>query len=160
MQREMRRKDRLVENKAELIEIIEKCEICRIAMVDEDGAPYIVPMNFGYSWEEDNLILYFHGAKVGRKVDILEKNKRVCIEMDCEHELVINEDSAKSTYKYASIIGDATVSFVEELAEKEIGLQKLMEHLTKRKGFSFTEAQLNGVFVFTATVTELKGKRH
>jgi hypothetical protein len=29
-------------------EIIEKCDVCYVAMVDEENMPYLVPFNFGY----------------------------------------------------------------------------------------------------------------
>lgn len=43
----MRRKDREITDFHELIEIMKKCDVCRIALKDEDGYPYIVPLNFG-----------------------------------------------------------------------------------------------------------------
>ena len=32
---------------------------------------YMVPMNFGYEYKEEYLVFYFHGAKSGRKYDII-----------------------------------------------------------------------------------------
>ena len=40
---------------------------------------YIVPMNFGYEFEGDSLILYFHGAGEGRKLELIRKNPEVGI---------------------------------------------------------------------------------
>ena len=42
----MRRKDRQITEFNEIIEIIKKCDVCRIALNDKDF-PYIVPLNFG-----------------------------------------------------------------------------------------------------------------
>ena len=56
--------------KPELVSIIQKCEICNMSMVDEQGLPYVLPMNFGYL---DDYI-YFHSAPSGKKVDILKNN--------------------------------------------------------------------------------------
>ena len=42
----MRRKDREIKDFNEIIEIIRKCDVCRIALHDGDF-PYIVPLNFG-----------------------------------------------------------------------------------------------------------------
>jgi len=50
----MRRKDREIAEKSELIKVINECKVCRIAMQDEAG-PYIVPMNFGYTYENNQL---------------------------------------------------------------------------------------------------------
>lgn len=58
-----------------------------MAVHDEEGM-YIVPLNFGYTYEEDVLKLYFHSAGEGRKVDALAADPKVAIEMDTDHYLV------------------------------------------------------------------------
>ena len=52
--REMRRKDREVTDEARIDEIISRCNCCRIGFNDS-GEVYIVPLNFGYTYEEDVL---------------------------------------------------------------------------------------------------------
>ena len=42
----MRRKDREITDFNEMLEIMKKCDVCRIALNDEEF-PYIVPLNFG-----------------------------------------------------------------------------------------------------------------
>ena len=42
----MRRSDREIKDFGKIVEIIKKCDVCRIAMNDGDF-PYIVPLNFG-----------------------------------------------------------------------------------------------------------------
>lgn len=58
----MRRKDREVTQISELMQIIDQCKVCRIGMQDKDEL-YIVPMNFGYTYEVNQLELFFHSAK-------------------------------------------------------------------------------------------------
>lgn len=45
----------------------------RLAMTDGLN-PYIIPLNYGYTYEDGKLVIYFHCAKEGRKLDILKKN--------------------------------------------------------------------------------------
>jgi nitroimidazol reductase NimA-like FMN-containing flavoprotein (pyridoxamine 5'-phosphate oxidase superfamily) len=66
----MRRKDREVTDMNEIIEIIKKCDVCRLAFFDKEY-PYIVPLNFGYSYDGAKLELYFHGANAGKKLELL-----------------------------------------------------------------------------------------
>ena len=66
----MRRKDREITDFDEMMKIIAKCDTCRVAMFDETF-PYIVPLNFGTDVEDNQLYLYFHGAKIGKKIDLL-----------------------------------------------------------------------------------------
>ena len=47
----MRRSDREIKDFDEIIEVINKCDVCRLAINDGDY-PYIVPMNFGLNIED------------------------------------------------------------------------------------------------------------
>ena len=92
----MRRKDREVVDQKEIMRIIDKCKVCRIAMQDKAGL-YIVPMNFGYTYEDSQLVLFFHSAKEGRKISALKENRNVCFEMDCEHQLITADVACAAT---------------------------------------------------------------
>ena len=47
----MRRKDRQVEDRAEIADILNRSLVCRLGLQDEEGM-YIVPLNYGYHWKE------------------------------------------------------------------------------------------------------------
>mgnify|MGYP000339842823 CR=1 FL=1 len=98
----MRRKDREVTDKKEIQRILETCKVCRIGLPEEDGV-YIVPMNHGYCFEEGKLVLYFHGSREGKKMEMVRTNPAVGIEMDCDHELVEGRLACQHSYHYASI---------------------------------------------------------
>ena len=70
----MRRKDKEITDINEKIAIIEKCKYCRLGL-SENNYPYIVPMNYGYVYENEKLTLFFHGAKEGKKIGILNNKK-------------------------------------------------------------------------------------
>ena len=42
----MRRHDREITDKNEILEIMDRCDVCRLAFNDGDY-PYILPLNFG-----------------------------------------------------------------------------------------------------------------
>ena len=65
----MRRKDREITGRENIEPILQACKVCRVAMTGTDGWPYVIPMNFGYTWDEDGLTLYFHGGVKGKKID-------------------------------------------------------------------------------------------
>lgn len=75
----MRRKDREITAFDEIMKIIAKCDTCRVAMFDETF-PYIIPLNFGTDLDDNQLYLYFHGAKIGKKIDLMKRNKNVSFE--------------------------------------------------------------------------------
>ena len=57
----MRRKDREITDYNAILEIMKKCDVCRIAFFNEKY-PYIIPLNFGVLLRDNNFKLYFHGA--------------------------------------------------------------------------------------------------
>ena len=64
----MRRKDREITDKQDILEVMKKCDVCRIALHNGDY-PYIVPLNFGLQVENDMPVLYFHGVLEGKKYE-------------------------------------------------------------------------------------------
>ena len=62
----MRRSDREIKDFDEIIEVINKCDVCRLAINDGDY-PYIVPMNFGLNIEDGKVVLYFSLRKRGKE---------------------------------------------------------------------------------------------
>ena len=89
----MRRKDREITDFQELIAIMKKCDVCRIALNDSSGYPYILPLNFGMEIEGEKVILYFHGAPEGKKYELMQADSKVSFEMDYGHALEMAEDT-------------------------------------------------------------------
>jgi nitroimidazol reductase NimA-like FMN-containing flavoprotein (pyridoxamine 5'-phosphate oxidase superfamily) len=154
----MRRKDREVTEVNELIQIIGQCKVCRIAMQDEAGL-YIVPMNFGYTYENNQLVLFFHSAKEGRKINALKKNSNISFEMDCEHKLIPADLACNYGYSYKSIIGNGKADFIEDINKKKTALSALMKHQTG-KDYSFEDSMMTGIAVFKIIVDSFTGKYH
>jgi nitroimidazol reductase NimA-like FMN-containing flavoprotein (pyridoxamine 5'-phosphate oxidase superfamily) len=156
----MRRADREVTDIAEKLEIIGRCKVCRLGMVDGDE-PYIVPLNFGWEYRDGTLYLYFHGAREGRKIDILRKNSRVCFEMDGAHALIEGDTASKYSYAYESIIGTGTTAFIEDREEKTQALNFLMRHQTGQdRDFAFDDAVLSKTAVYRVQAENFTGKHH
>jgi nitroimidazol reductase NimA-like FMN-containing flavoprotein (pyridoxamine 5'-phosphate oxidase superfamily) len=154
----MRRIDREVNDIEEINGIIKNCKTCHVAMVD-DGIPYVLPLSFGYEINEDELTLYFHSAKEGRKIDILYKNNSVCFEMCREGELINCESSpCNSGYYFSSIVGNGKAEFITDTNEKMKALTLLMKQQADIDVI-FTEKQANTVSVFKIVSDDFTGKR-
>lgn len=135
----MRKSEREVKDLQKIREIIEDCKVCRLGLCDGEDV-YIVPVNFGYELEDEKLTIYVHGSREGRKIDMMNKNARVCIEMDCQHGLVEGESACQYSYHYASIIGNGKGMIMEESEEKQKALDRIMRHQT---GKEFSEFAVN-----------------
>ena len=65
----MRRKDLEIRDRDILSGMLDLAEILHLAIKNEPF-PYVVPLNFGYEWEGDTLVFYFHCAKEGLKHNV------------------------------------------------------------------------------------------
>lgn len=155
----MRRGEREVRDRQRLLEVLESCDCLRLAMADVD-APYIVPVNFGWEEREGQLWLYFHGAREGRKAELLGRNPHVGFEADCSYELVEGAVACRYSYRYASVIGVGTVHFAESDDEKRRGLSRIMAHYAPGRVFEFPEAALARVAVGCLCVERISCKEH
>lgn len=155
----MRRKDREITETGEILAVIDLCKVCRLGLSD-NGRAYIVPLNFGYTFADNALTLFFHSAYEGRKIDILKKNSQVCFEMDCNHKLLEADTACSHGFTFSSVIGFGTVEFLDAAGEKARALNILMKHQTgKDTRYSFSEAELNAVCVYRMRVEEFSVKQ-
>ena len=155
----MRRKDREVLDEVKIDEFIRNCDCCRIGFYDkENNEVYIVPLNFGYSNVDNNRVFNFHGAKEGRKIELISKTKKVSFEMDSNHELIVGKMACNYSERYQSVMGTGLISFVEDKDEKIAALNEIMFQSTGKKDWDFPEPMLNGVVVFKIEVTSLSAK--
>lgn len=149
----MRRKEKLIQEVAEINDIIAKGEVVRVAMIS-DGEPYVVPMSYGY--REGSI--YLHCASEGRKVDAMRANPSVCFEISCDLELIKKGQACGWTYGFRSVIGRGTVAFVEDAAEKLDGLSAIMEQYGSSE-HSFSDSAVSKTEVLRIDISEMTGKQ-
>lgn len=156
---EMRRADRQITDRQEILSFLDQARVCRLAMQDEEGL-YIVPMNFGYEWPESGaLTLYFHCASEGRRVRALRSCNQLAFEMDQEMAQVSGDAMVPCSYGclYQSLTGRGSAAFLESPEEKGHALAVLMKHLTGRD-FTFTPAMTSSVTVLQVTAAQFTVK--
>jgi len=117
----MRRSEREVVDKAIIEEILSKSSVCRLGFAFEN-LPYIIPVNYGY---RENKI-YIHSAPSGEKIELINKCKTVCFEIELESEVLKYDIACKWTTRYRSIIGYGTVKIITDSEEKKKGMDIIM----------------------------------
>ena len=155
----MRRKDREVTDINEILQIVSKAKILHMGLFDENY-PYIVPLHYGYEYAEDKheLVFFMHGAKEGHKLDLIQNNPNVCIELECDIELVPGGDNpCKYGSTYASIVGNGHVEIVDDEQEKVRGLKLLMKNQTGKE-FDIDARMTSSVAVLKASLSEFTAK--
>lgn len=157
----MRRADREIKDLETIKEILDTNFVCRVAMQDDKGL-YLVPLNYGYEFKENKLTLYFHGAKVGRKVNTFEKGTcEVAFEIDGKHTLSGSGDNAcVYTYFYESIIGNGIASVIKDPKEKLQALKSIMFNLTKKDDFKYGDKSIENVLAMKIEVSTFSAKKH
>jgi len=124
-----------------------------------DGSmPYIVTMNFGRQWDDDRLTLYFHCAKAGRKIDLLNRNNRVCFEFDTDVEIVSSEEVAGCGTKYSCVIGFGTVREITDPPGRLAAMNQVMLHYSG-KHWEFDPETFAQVRLWCISIDQLTGKR-
>ena len=153
----MRKANREVKDRNEIIEIMKRCDVCRLGFNNGDY-PYIVPLNFGLDADEEKIIIYFHSALEGTKVEIMKREMKATFEMDCNHELQYYEDRGYCTMAYESVIGRGKIRILSE-EEKMEALKKLMAQYHKDKEAYFNPAAIPRTLVYCLEVEEMTAKR-
>lgn len=157
MKRGITRREREVTDLQEIIGILDRAKIVHIGMIDGD-MPYVVPMNYGYVMEDGVLTLYVHGAKAGRKLDVVRSNPNVFVEIDTDIVPFEGKMACQYGISYSSVMGEGKAEVVEDVEEKKRGLAVLMKTQTE-KDFEFTDAMVNVVAVIKITVREYTAKQ-
>ena len=153
----MRRKDREVKNNQEIFDIISRCDTLRIAMQGETY-PYIVPVSFGFEIVNESVVLYFHCAQQGLKVDLLREKPNVCVEGDI---FIKTEKTAQGiTTRYESIIGFGKCCFVDDPEDVLHGLGLLTAHYGYADYPIDRCAGLQHILIGKIVLDEITGKKN
>ncbi len=152
----MRRNDREITDPNNIADFIAKEQILRIAFYDE-GDIYIVPINYGYSYDEQ-YTFYFHGAKAGRKYELAKKRPKVGFEIDGNYSLLEGEMACDFSATFQSVIGTGILSIVEDAEEKVKGLNAIMKQTTSKAEWDYSNEMLEAVAVFRLDVDKMSCK--
>ncbi|MBD3157535.1 MAG: flavin-nucleotide-binding protein [Candidatus Lokiarchaeota archaeon] len=122
MTRQMRRKDKQMENKQEIQEILLKTKYVTIGMC-RDNEPYLVTLSHGY--DRDKNCIYFHCASEGKKIDYLNSNPIVW------GQALIDKGYVKGAcdHLYVTVHFRGEVHFLDSIEEKDKALRVMIRQL-------------------------------
>jgi len=154
--RGIRRKEKAIESKDDIIAILKRAKYITIAMSINDE-PYLVTLSHGY--DDKNYCIYFHCAQEGKKIDILKKNNIVWgqalddlgyVEGACDH-------------LYATTQFRGRVVFIDDLDEKKHALRIMIQALEsdpeKVTQEQVTEKSLKRVNIGRIDIEYMTGKK-
>lgn len=154
----MTRRELGITDRNEILDILDRSMIVHIGLVDGDE-PYVVPMNYGYTMEEDGmLVLYLHGATQGRKLDLMRKNPKVFFEMECDVQQFEGDVACRYGTAYKSLMGRGRAVIVEDPEEKMRCLSLFMKTQTG-KDFEFNEKLVKVVSIIRIEALDYTAKQ-
>lgn len=150
-------KNRKIDFLPELEAIIKKCDACTLAMVDPDGNPYAIPMNFGYH----EGTLYLHSAPDGKKVALLKNKPDVCVSFSTDHDLRWQHSEVACSYsmRYRSVLLFGQVKFIDDIEEKQTALDVIMRQYTDET-YRYSTPALQNVCVMAVKADRIEGRAY
>jgi len=145
-------------------ELLDSVEYGTLAIC-ADNKPYSLPLNFVKVGDA----FYFHGAKRGKKVEILKQNTQVSFSVVQAYSMIQSYFSSKdklacpATQFFKSVIVDGVILFVEERDEKVMALTAFMKKLQPEGGYkSLSEdvyaKTLDATMVYKLEIQQLRAK--
>ena len=151
-----------IKSKDKIKEFLDGESTGRIASLDEDGYPQIIPMNFVFI---DNVI-YMHSHTKGEKLQNIQKNDKVGFEVDKNLEFLPsyfsdpNDASVADTF-YISVVMKGKATIVTDKNEKTLALNGLMKKYQPEGGYEPINTQMNvldEVAVIKINPNSIRGK--
>lgn len=127
----MRRRDREITDICKIEEIIAKARYMHLGMFGGEY-PYVVPLHYGYTMEEGRLTFFAHCALEGHKLDCIEKNRNVFVEIDRGEKLITADTPCKYGAEYESVMCRGKATILKDVKEKCEALEILMKVQTGR----------------------------
>ena len=133
----LRRVDREIKDQELIDLILGSATHMNLAMTD-GNEPYIVPLNYVY--EPSQRVIYFHGAKEGKKREILRRNPRVWGSAVIDHGFT----EGQCENLYASVVFSGEASFVEDQEAKLMVLRMQIDKQSEEDGKKAIQAAFSG----------------
>jgi nitroimidazol reductase NimA-like FMN-containing flavoprotein (pyridoxamine 5'-phosphate oxidase superfamily) len=118
----VRRREKELTDPEAILDVLARGEVLRLAMIAEDGSPYLVPLSYvavpARPGELDGLRLLVHSAAEGKKIAALRRDPRVCFEVTVDVALVPAERACEVGVRFRSVIGTGRAGFLADAGEK------------------------------------------
>ena len=152
----MTKRERQVTDEKEIRRILDVGKVLHLGLA-VDNEPYVVPMNYGYTYEGEKLVVYLHSAVRGKKLDMIQANPKVFFEIDCDLQPFEGRLPCQYGMVYSSVMGKGVARIVEDVEEKKQAMTILMKTQTG-KDFTFDDKLVSIVTVIRIDVEQYTAK--
>jgi len=153
----MRQSQKEIKDKATITNLLRTCPVGRLGTITRDGYPMVKPLNFVYYGDS----VYFHTALQGEKIEDIERDSRVCFEVDLLIALVKSLGSpCRAEYLYQSVIIKGRAHLIKDPMERQRALENLMKKYQPEGGYGdFLPEKLAITGVVRIAIEEMVGKQ-
>ena len=151
----VRRKDREITDPAEMRQVLKTTKYVTVALC-MNNEPYLISLSHGY--DEEKNCLYFHCAPEGKKLIYAKANNRVWGQAVLDFGVTDECD-----YAYTSVQFSGTLSLIEDLAEKQHGMEILVRQVSlspEEKLSKIKPEKLAKTTMGRIDITSMTGKKH
>ncbi len=152
----MTKRERQITDEKQIAQILEGSKVLHLGLA-VNNEPYVVPMNYGHTWEDGKLVLYLHSALRGKKLDMIRENNKVFFEMDWDLQPFAGVKPCQYGLAYSCLMGKGTATIVEDVEEKKKAMSVLMKTQTG-KDFSFNDELVSIVAVIRIDMEDYTAK--
>src|SRR5215204_2709366 len=165
-----------IQSKKKIIEFLHNQPVGRIASIDINGYPQVIPMNFVFVQADDphtnsqpivkSDAVYMHSHPFGEKLDNIKRNEKVGFEVD-QHICFLPSyyfhpsDASQADTLYISIVIKGNASIVHSNEEKALALNALMKKYQKEGRYEPLDAYMPSVHEVTVVKVipkDMRGK--
>ena len=150
-----------IKSKEKIIEFLNSESTGRIASIDTNGFPQIIPMNFVFI----NDVVYMHSHIRGEKLENIKRNEKVGFEIDRSLEFLPSyffdpNDASLADTLYISVVMKGICLIVEGNEEKALALNGLMKKYQPEGGYEPIEPEMDVLNEVAVIKIEPKTSKH
>jgi nitroimidazol reductase NimA-like FMN-containing flavoprotein (pyridoxamine 5'-phosphate oxidase superfamily) len=136
--------------------ILDEALVCHLGLIDPDGRPFVVPTIHARAGD----VVYVHGSPASRA---LRTATRVdcCVTVTLIDGLVLARSAFHHSLNYRSVVVYGRAEPVDDLAEKRIALDAVVEHVLAGRSADArepNEQELRGTLVLRVPLAEASAK--
>jgi nitroimidazol reductase NimA-like FMN-containing flavoprotein (pyridoxamine 5'-phosphate oxidase superfamily) len=155
MDYQVRRTDREMGDRGEMEALLGRALVGRIATC-RDAEPYVVPLCFVYEAGK----IYFHAAWMGKKMDYLKANPRVCFEVDEWLGLIQSQHGCAVSVQYRSVVAYGRYAEVADEAERLRVLELLSHKYAGRPNMPMEQSSVDATLIGQIAIESMTGKKN
>ena len=164
-----------IKSLSNIIKFLDEERVGRVASIDEQGYPQIIPMNFVYVKNElidtqsdiKNIgAVYMHSHPIGEKIENIKRNSKVGFEVDSYVCFLPSyyfhpTDASQADTLYISVVIKGNAAIVQDPDEKANALNALMKKYQKELGYESLSSSMGSVrevTVLKVVPDQIRGK--